>query len=214
MKTNGIRGFAALAITLLTAGAAAADGLYGGAFYASADQDDFDFGTALGTVTTTVDDGSGLGFVLGRELGSFRYELEWSMRDFDVRDHILGGAALPGPTGEIDATTYFFNGYYNFNAEGRVSPFLGAGVGYADAELDDFGVAPVPAVLSDDDSGFAWQLIAGVDFKLNENARLFVDYRRITADGLEVTVTPGAGGVSSELDVEMQSLNAGFRWVF
>jgi len=36
----------------------------------------------------------------------------------------------------------------------------------------------------------------------------------ITADGLEVTVTPGAGGVSSEVDVELDSLNAGLRWVF
>jgi len=214
VKMNGIRVFAALALTLLTAGAAGAQGWYAGAFYGTASQDDFDFGTALGTVTTTIEDGAAMGLVVGREVGAFRYEFEWSSRDLDVDDHILGGAALPGPTGEVDASTLFLNGYYNFNANGRVSPYLGAGVGYADVEFGGFGVAPVPAVLSDDDSGFAWQAIAGLGFRLNDNARIFVDYRMIRADGLEVTVTPGAGGVTSEVDAELDSLNAGFRWVF
>lgn len=204
-------------VCLLTAAATAAraEGWYLGGFVAPVTEiDDIDFGTALGTVTTTFDGGSGLGFVAGREFGSWRIEGEWSLRDFDVEDHILGGTALPGPTGGLDARSYLVNAIYDFNREGKVSPYLGAGAGWAEVELDDFGVAPVPQVMTDDDSGFAYQLVAGIGFNVGPSWNLFVDYRFLFADGLEVTVTPGAGGVTSEIDFEAQSLQAGARFRF
>lgn len=185
-----------------------------GAFYAKADADDIEFGTALGTVTTTIEDGSAVGFVAGRELGPVRLEVEWSMRDFDVDDHLLAGAALPGPTGELEARSYFLNGYYHFNADGRLSPYLGAGIGYADVELDDFGVTPVPEVLRDDDAGFAWQLMAGVEARFGSGWRLFADYRWLAADGLEVTVSPAAGSLDSEIDLETHTMAIGVRYSF
>jgi opacity protein-like surface antigen len=195
--------------------AARAEGWYAGGFYTPyVEAEDVGFGTALGTVTTTFDGGSGLGFVGGREFGAWRLEGEWSMRDSDVEDHLLGGSALPGPTGELDATSYMVNAIYDFNREGTVAPYLGAGAGWTEVELDDFGVAPVPQVLSDDDSGFAYQLIAGLGFNFGERWNLFVDYRLLVADGLEVTVTPGAGGVTSEIDFETQSLQVGARFRF
>lgn len=205
----GVCAFAAVAT------AARAEGWYAGGFYAPyVDADDIEFGTALGTVTTTFDGDMGWGLVFGRELGSWRVEGEWSQRDSDVEDHILGGTALPGPTGSLDAQTLFVNALYDFNRAGTVAPYLGAGLGWADVELDGFGVAPVPAVLSDDDSGFAYQLIAGVGFNVGPNWNLFVDYRLLFADSFEMTVTPGAGGVKSEIDFETQSVQAGARFRF
>jgi OOP family OmpA-OmpF porin len=195
--------------------AARAEGWYVGGFYTPyVEAEDVGFGTALGTVTTTFDSGSGLGFVGGREMGSWRVEADWSWREFDVEDHLLAGAALPGPTGAMDAHTYFVNVIYDFNRKGAVAPYLGLGAGWAEVELEEFGVAPVPQVLKDDDSGFAWQAIAGLGFNLGERWNLFVDYRLVVADGLEVTVTPGAGGVTSEIDFEMQTLQAGARFRF
>ena len=196
--------------------AAHAEGWYVGGFVTPyTDADDIEFGTALGTVTTTFEGDMGFGGVVaGREIGSWRVEGEWSARDFEVEDHILGGAALPGPTGSLDASSYMVNAIYDFNRDGTVAPYLGAGAGWTEVELDDFGVAPVPQVLSDDDSGFAYQLIAGLGFNLGERWNLFVDYRLLVADGLEVTVTPGAGGVTSEVDFETQSLQVGARFRF
>lgn len=207
--------FAAVCVFTVIATAARAEGWYAGGFYApAAMSEDIDFGTALGTVTTEFDDGKGWGLVFGRELGSWRFEGEWSQREADVENHVLGGAALPGPTGTLDAQTLFVNGIYDFNRAGTVAPYLGLGLGWAEIELDGFGVAPVPAVLSDDDSGFAYQFIAGVGFNVSSTWNLFVDYRHFFADGLEVTVTPGAGGVTSEVDFELESIQAGARFRF
>jgi len=206
---------AGLILLAATATAVRAESWYVGGFLAPyLEAEDVAFGTALGTVTTTFEGDTGLGFVAGREFGPWRLEIEWSLRDFDVEDHILAGAALPGPTGGMDARTYFANAIYDFNRQGIVAPYLGVGAGWADVELDEFGVTPVPQVLRDDDSGFAWQAIAGIGFNLGDRWALFVDYRYLAADGLEVTVTPAAGGVASEIDLEMQSVQGGVRFRF
>lgn len=223
MNANGLhkgrtwnRALTAALLLAATAGAAHADGWYAGGFVAPvAEAEDIDFGTALGTVTTTFDGGDlGWGAVVGYEAGSWRIEGEWSAREFDVDDHILGGAALPGPTGTLEAQSLFVNALYDFNRDGTVSPYLGAGAGWTDADLDGFGVAPVPQVLDDGDSGFSYQAIAGVGFNLGESVTIFADYRFLWAPGLEVTVTPGAGAVTSDIDVEAQSLQAGVRFRF
>lgn len=215
MDRRILGGVLAVGLALCVAQPARAEGWYVGAFAVPyVEAEDIDFGTALGTVTTTFEGDTGLGFVVGREIGSWRIEADWSWREFDVEDHLLAGAALPGPTGAMDAHTYFVNVIYDFNRKGAVAPYLGLGAGWAEVELEEFGVAPVPQVLKDDDSGFAWQAIAGLGFNLGERWNLFVDYRLLVADGLEVTVAPGAGGVTSEIDFETQSLQAGARFRF
>ena len=204
----------AFALVLLTAGAAQAQQWYIGAFGTASDLDDFDFGTALGTVKTTFDETTGFGVVVGREIGAVRIEGEWSMRYFDVEDHILAGAPLPGPTGDAESRSHMLNLYYDFNRDGRFQPYLGGGVGLVDVELDGFGVAPIPDVLTDDDSGFAYQVMAGVGIALSDSWDLFVDLRMQMADGLEITASPSAGSVSSEFDWEVQDIALGLRYSF
>lgn len=215
MDRRILGGVLAVGLALCVAQPVRAEGWYVGGFYApEAMSEDIEFGTALGAVTTEFEGGSGWGLVFGRELGSWRFEAEWTQRESDVENHLLGGAALPGPTGTLDAQTLFVNGLYDFNRAGIVAPYLGVGLGWAEVELDGFGVAPVPAVLSDDDSGFAYQFIVGVGFNVGSTWNLFVDYRHFFADGLELTVTPGAGGVTSEIDFEVESIQAGARFRF
>lgn len=199
---------------LLSTAAARADGWYVGGFGSYAEADDVRFGTALGTVTTTFDSTTGFGLLFGREFGSLRLEAELGLGDFDVRDHILAGDALPGPTGKLETRTYLVNAAYDFNRDGRVNPYLGAGVGLADADLKGFGVAPVPDVLDDGDQAFAYQLLAGIGFRVGDDWTLFADYRYLVADGLSVTVSPAAGGVASDVDFESGNLTFGFRYGF
>ncbi len=130
----------------------------------------------------------------------------------------LGCSRLPprrcGVAGVVDVTSYLVNFAYNFNSEGTSSPNLGAGLGIAEVDFDNFGVAPIPAVLDDSDSVLGDQLIAGVDGRLGSSRRLFADYRVQAADDLEVTVSPAAGSVGSEIDLETQSFNVGARYRF
>jgi len=206
--------FAWIFTGLLSATAASADGWYAGAFYATSDADDVRFATALGTVTSTLDTGSGPGVAVGREFGALRFELEWGTYDLDVEDHLLGGAALPGPTGKVKVNSYLVNAAYNFNAGGTFSPYLGAGLGMTDAKFDNFGVTPIPQVLEDSDSVFAYQFFAGIEARFENGWRLFADYRLQTANGLGVMVSPAAGSVGSKVDLETESLRVGARYRF
>ena len=201
-------------VMVLVAASASAEGWYVGAFGSFSGVDDIRFDTALGTVTTPFESDMGLGLVVGYDFDSVRVEGEWSMREYEVENHILGGARLPGPTGDSESRALMVNAYYDFNQEGTVQPYIGAGLGLVDVELDGFGVTPVPDVLSDDDSGFGYQLMLGLGFEVSESWTLFIDYRYQSADDLSVTVSPAAGAVSSDIDWTTQDVALGVRYSF
>ncbi len=203
--------FAALFVAIPVA---QAEGWYAGAYFGMADTDDSDFGTALGTVTTTFDGGGSYGLFLGYDTSRLRIEGELSMRDDDVEDHILGGSALPGPTGEASSTSVMGNLIYDFNRGGRVEPYLGAGIGFTDVDFEDFGVAPIPNVLNDGDSSLAYQMLVGLGIGLNEDWDLFLDYRWLAADDLSLTVSDVAGAVTSDVDYEVSNFGFGLRYSF
>ncbi len=199
---------------ILSASVVNAQGWYAGAFGSYSSADDIGFGTALGTVKTTFDRGTGLGLFVGYDFDGIRIEGDWSWREFSVEDHILGGAKLPGPTGEADSTSYMLNAFYDFNRDGTVQPYVGVGVGFTDVEVEKFGVAPVPEVLNDQDSAFSYQIMAGLGFEISKTVALFVDYRFQSTSDLTVTVTPGAGGVSTDIDWDVQDVAGGVRFSF
>ena len=204
----------ALAGLLATASAVTAQGWYLGGFGGISDTDDAPFGTALGTVTPEFDSGTTYGAVLGYDTSTWRFEGEISMRDGDVENHILGAAPLPGPTGEASSTAFLANVIYDFNRDGSVRPYVGAGLGYLDVDFENFGVTPIPDVLDDSDSSLAYQLLVGIGFALNADWSLFVDYRWLTADDLSLTASPSAGSTMSDVDYEVQDFTVGLRYSF
>jgi opacity protein-like surface antigen len=201
-------------LSLLTVPAASAQSWYLGAFGGYSDTDDTAFETALGTVTTTFDSGVSWGLFLGYDTSRVRFEAELSMREGEVSDHILGGDALPGPTGESRSLAVLGNLIYDFNRDGAVQPYIGAGLGWTDVEFDNFGVAPIPDVLKDSDSSLAYQLLAGIGIPLGDKWDLFLDYRWFAADSLSLTVSEAAGAVSSDVDYEVQDIAVGLRFSF
>jgi OOP family OmpA-OmpF porin len=194
---------------------AQAQGWYLGAFGSFSDTDDTSFGTALGTVKTTFDSDMSYGLVFGYDTSKVRIEGEITSREADVKDHILGGDALPGPTGDAESLSIMGNLIYDFNRDGAVQPYIGVGLGWTDVELSEFGVAPIPDVLQDSDSSFAYQFLAGLGFGLGDSAwDLFIDYRWFVADSLSLTVSEAAGAVSSDVDYEVQDIVIGLRYSF
>lgn len=93
---------------------------------------------------------------------------------------------------------------YHFNSQGKVSPFLGAGVNYTTFFSEETGGALAGSTLKLDDS---WGLAAhaGLDFAISEKAALRVDLRwmdidsKVKLDGQKlgtVNIDPLAYGVS------------------
>jgi opacity protein-like surface antigen len=71
------------------------------------------------------------------------------------------------------------NAYYDFSTEGSFSPFIGAGLGFAniEADLDDFD--------SEDDTVFAYQFILGGSLTASEQLSVDLQYRYFATDDPE-----------------------------
>jgi len=166
----------------------------------------FDFGIDDDVfVNDGVDVGHKVGFdidlVGGYDFGPFRLEAELGYKHANVDeigfDDALQNEQLGGffdANGSVKAVSGMINGLVDFGGDDGWSGYLGAGVGIAsvkyNTEVDDpaFGTPgsplPNPPIttfdLSDSDSGFAWQLIAGVRAPISTNIDLGV-YRNLAS---------------------------------
>jgi opacity protein-like surface antigen len=129
-----------------------------------------------------------------------------------VETHSVGGDTLPGSEGELVATTFMFNGFYDFAgllAEG-FTPYVGAGVGYAGVSLEGYSVEGVPEVVDDEDASLTFQAIAGLSYSASERTSLFVEYNYLSTPGIEVDTTLGDN--ETEIDISSHSVFGGVRY--
>lgn len=139
--------------------------------------------------------GASLGYVPPTELPFFnmtRYELEYSFRSNDVES--------PG-TGEVEAHTAMLNMLVDFNTETNWTPYVGGGLGMARIDVD-----------GDDDSVFAWQLMAGLDYEPESIPMTVwgVRYRYLGAQDADIN----SGGTPVEVEYDNHSIEATARFRF
>ena len=80
---------------------------------------------------------------------------------------------------EVDARALMANVYYDFNREGRVAPYIGAGAGYARVHADDLG----------SDSGVAYQAMVGVGVRVTPQLTVDIGYRYFKVPNLDYKAT-------------------------
>lgn len=96
---------------------------------------------------------------------------------------------------------------YHFNPEGKLRPYIGAGINYTffyNAEAGDLN-----SVRYDDGFGFALQ--AGIDIGLNDNWALNADIKKIFLD-TEATINGGA--VTANVDIDPMIFGFGLAYRF
>ncbi len=149
------------------------------------------------------------------QLGGVRTELELSYRENDIDDHDVAalGGDQPGSTGEASTIALMVNALHDFDTGSAITPYIGGGVGYAWNDLSDYGIAAIPNVLDEKDSGFAWQLIAGIGYELSPQATVGIDYRYFSTSA-DVTSSAAAGSTGSDVDLDSHTVMAGFRYRF
>ena len=85
----------------------------------------------------------------------------------------LGGSS-------VDTYSFFVNGYYDFNHQGKVSPYVGVGLGVTSLNAGSVNSGgPILQAPGLNQSVFAYQAKVGVSYKLNDAAHLFLQYRYI-----------------------------------
>jgi opacity protein-like surface antigen len=187
--------------------------------------------------STEFDDGLSLAGAVGFRRGPWRFEGELSYQENDVDTHrgvsaagidltdvdaailVSGTTAALGVTtgdlvaagqGEVTTTALFANVYYDFETDSAFTPYVGAGFGFAALDVD---YSPSDtAIISDDDSVYGFQLMAGASYALTEQLELVGDVRYRSLEDAEVDATL----FPAEFDVENDSisLNAGLRFNF
>jgi len=142
--------------------------------------------------------GYGAQAAIGRQFDRFRIEAELGY----TRDRQDTYTAIVPPTGEIPAdveettTRAMLNAYVDFPA-GRLTPYVGAGVGYAWTALEFVAPrAPMPAepprtLIDDSDESFAYQLIGGAALAVSDRVALTLQYRWFDAGDFEARDTRG-----------------------
>jgi len=187
--------------------------------------------------STSFDSGMAYSIALGWKMDAFRFELEYAMSDSDIDSHkgvnaagidltsIDAGVLLTGNVGDLgvsvgglvadgrgslESSTIYLNAYYDFMHDEAFSPYIGAGIGYADTDVQ-FMPSGV-GVIDDSDSGFSYQLILGASYALNDQLELFGDVRYRDTDDASVN----SPLLSAGFDVENSGtlFNLGLRYSF
>ena len=157
-----------------------------------------------------------LGGALGYNFGDLRAEGEITFRTNDTDTFTSGGTAFT--QGEVSALSFMVNGFYDFHtANSSLVPYLGVGMGVANIDADVTAPSISSLALVDDNATvFAYQLMAGLGYKIGSATTITIDYRYFATSDPEFS--PGPAFVPGLPDVESEysnhSFNLGVRVAF
>ena len=177
----------------------------------------------------------GLGYQLGNN---------WRVEgDLDSLWTDLGSISqIPGTSAKLRTSSLMLNAIYDFDEFGDWAPYVGAGAGIVRAKgdfaahdfLNPIALSTNPAcvggrtsgqgetcIVSDEDTGLGWQLLAGLGYDISENLKwdthyTYRDVSNLDFDGDRVNlITNGANAFSTNATgIGSHSLVTGFRYLF
>lgn len=214
---------AVAAVALVVATSASAQDFYGQLYGGVTFPTDPTFsgliGGAPGTVDTNLDEGFVIGGAVGLRFSSIpnlRADIELSYGENDIDGLNFSGngpGSEIGVGGDISYTSLLVNGYWDFDTNGPLTPYVGAGLGVS--FVDTSAIYGPGVRLDGSDEVFTLQLIAGASYDISESTALFADVRyRQFYDLSTDRITPTGGLASISDDFGLTSINAGVRFSF
>ena len=164
--------------------------------------------------------------------------------DADSLNSSLGSISqTPGSKGSLLTESLMINALYDFDNFGNFEPYVGAGLGLVKGKgrfsAHDFpGVAnelvrnptcvgartagqASSCAISDSDSGFGWQLLAGLGYKISDNLTWDTHYTYLNGPDLDLQghIANSNTGASSNFNAELSDVGAhtvmtGLRYAF
>ena len=99
---------------------------------------------------------------------------------------------------DAEVVSLMGNVFYDFNRGGRFQPYVGAGIGYGQLDFN-----------SHDDSGLAWQAMAGVGISVGDRTTIDVGYRHFEMGDLELPLDG-----PTDVEYKHDAVTVGIRWQF
>lgn len=186
----------------------------------------------LRTVNSSVDASGLVGVGAGYAFNSWlRADATIEYRFFANHRHVDNAVGVPGGPfankidGKLDGFVGLVNGYIDLGTWHRVTPFIGAGVGFAHMNLtdtSDINLLTNGSVSGPDRSttNFAWALHAGLGFNLSTNWKAELAYRYLSIGDVRsgtVQCTPGPCGGPYNVrirDLASHDVKFGVRYLF
>lgn len=186
---------------------------------------------------TSFDSGDIYTLAFGRKFGQFRVELEYSRSNADVSTHrgvsaagldlstIDAGVLISGNVGDLGVSVaglvadgrgriktsgFYLNGFYDFDLGTALTPFVGIGLGQS--KVDVTYIPSGVGVISDDDRVFTYQLVAGLEYAVNNNVSIVGSARY--RDGSDATVRSSLLPASFDVKNAGYVFDVGFRYSF
>jgi len=121
------------------------------------------------------------------------------------------GQVVATPDGDqFETTSLFANLYYDFNRDGMISPYVGAGLGYSDVSVQ---YNPSGVGIIDDSKGkFAYQLKAGASWAVSERIDLYGEAAYRATDDIKLDNQLFPGTLNIENSQTVFSLGARYRF--
>ena len=192
MKKNLLIIFVCVLSFFFSAPVYSAEGLYMSCNigFAMASDSDLTDSTVPGTtVNTEFDTGLAFGAALGYDFNRFRVEGEISYQKNDI-DKIGAQGVFFDATGDATALSFLINGYYDFVNSSAFTPYISAGLGFAQVEFNDLNISRLGfSGSSDEDTVFAYQIGIGVGYSVTEKVVIDVKYRYFGTEDSEYDTT-------------------------
>ena len=128
---------------------------------------------------------SDMGFNVGGAIGMrfheyFRAELEYVYRENETDKMSIQGEQPRNASGHIGLMTLMVNGYVDYDLGLKVVPYIGVGIGWGYLDFDNKNKGlPEQVAVEGNDSVFAWSLMAGGSYPVNEILDISLGYRYI-----------------------------------
>ena len=142
------------------------------------------------------------GVVAGYDFGAVRAEAELAYKRANHDEYVLAGTTVPAD-GRSSSMSIMGNLLLDFGADDSWQGFVGGGVGLARTRLTLENAALTARRLSD--SGFAWQLLAGVRYPVSDNIDFGLKYRFYNHDIKDDVTFAPATIVAGEADGRFRS---------
>lgn len=94
------------------------------------------------------------------------------------------------------------NLFYDIPLSNKLAPYIGAGIG--DAYLTNSGGS----------NAFAYQGMAGLNYKLTESGTVFGGYRYFATSKFNLTENVAGTVITEKADVKANSIDVGYRYSF
>jgi OmpA-OmpF porin, OOP family len=171
-------------------------------------------GTAVQTNSKT---GFNVAGELGYDFGLFRTGLELGYQRAGLGDVInVRGIPAVGPSGgktsgNTSVMSFMLNGMFDAASGESWTGSIGAGVGVAQYKASKYTNGTAPAFLNDSDTGFAWQVLAGIRKAISDNVDLNLGYKYFNMPKIN---TVAANGAALRTKLSTHNVMLGFTYNF